>query len=128
MQLVAGQIRYSKNFIFYIQPKRFVKKREGSISNFYFLTVKVKLQSKRNIFIIFGEKELNKFKINVSRPKVSLVVSSGVDWFDVQTKIDFGGSPVSLEALLTTLKQKKNYIQLNDGSVGIPPKPNSLRK
>ncbi|MHB9012333.1 MAG: SNF2-related protein [Ignavibacteriaceae bacterium] len=77
--------------------------------------------ARENGFEIFGEKELNKFKINVSRPKVSLVVSSGVDWFDVQTKIEFGGSPVSLEALLTTLKQKKNYIQLNDGSVGILP-------
>ena len=72
-------------------------------------------------FEIFGEKNLNKFKINASKPKISLVVSSGVDWFDVQTKIDFGGSLVSYESLITTLKQKKNYIKLNDGSVGILP-------
>ncbi|MHB1686524.1 MAG: SNF2-related protein [Ignavibacteriaceae bacterium] len=77
--------------------------------------------AKENGFEIYGDKELSKFKVNASRPKVSLVVSSGVDWFDVETKIDFSGSYVNLETLLSALKQKKNYIELNDGSVGILP-------
>ncbi len=72
-------------------------------------------------FAIFGEADLKKFKVNSSKPKVAFAVSSGVDWFDLETNVNFDGIPVSFSALVNSIKQKKRYLELSDGSYGILP-------
>jgi len=72
-------------------------------------------------FEILGSADLSKFKVNASKPKISFVVSSGVDWFDLEAKVDFDGIGVALSELLASVRHKKQYIKLSDGSVGVLP-------
>jgi non-specific serine/threonine protein kinase len=72
-------------------------------------------------FEVFGETELKKYKLNTSKPNISLSVSSGIDWFDVTANIDFNGANLPFEELIELIKKKKRYVQLSDGSVGILP-------
>ncbi|MBU0474317.1 MAG: DEAD/DEAH box helicase family protein [Bacteroidetes bacterium] len=72
-------------------------------------------------FEIFGEEDLKKFKINISKPKVSFNVSSGIDWFDVTTEVEYNGTAVPFSELVAAIKEKKKYFKLSDGSSGIIP-------
>jgi superfamily II DNA or RNA helicase len=50
-----------------------------------------------------------------------LEVSSGVDWFDLGGKAEFGHSTVSLPKLLAAIRHGAETVRLDDGSVGIIP-------
>ena len=76
---------------------------------------------KEHGFEIFGESNLTKFKVNTSKPKVSFNVTSGIDWFDVTTEIDYDGTGVPFSELVSAIKEKKKYLKLSDGSSGILP-------
>lgn len=48
-------------------------------------------------------------------------ITSGVDWFDVESDIDFGETTASLPALLAAAKSGDGYVLLDDGSRGMLP-------
>lgn len=72
-------------------------------------------------FEILGQDKLNSFKVNTAYPKVSFKVTSGIDWFDLDTEIDFNGTSVTFSDLTAAIKSKKQYVKLSDGSTGILP-------
>ncbi len=51
----------------------------------------------------------------------SLSITSGIDWFDLEGSVDYGGATARLPALLQALKRKENYVQLDDGTYGLLP-------
>ncbi len=51
----------------------------------------------------------------------SFNVTSGTDWFDLDAQIDFDGESVSLPTLLAAVRQKQDYVELDDGSRGMLP-------
>jgi superfamily II DNA or RNA helicase len=53
--------------------------------------------------------------------RFSLSVRSGVDWFDVEGGVDFGGEVVSFPQLLSALRSGRGYVRLGQGSVGLLP-------
>jgi len=53
---------------------------------------------------------------------VSINVSSGVDWFDLEGTCDFGGVTASLPELLAALRRGEEYVTLDDGSRGLLPR------
>ena len=53
--------------------------------------------------------------------QMTISVTSGVDWFDLEAKCDFGGETVDLPKLLAALRQGERYVRLDDGSQGILP-------
>ncbi len=65
---------------------------------------------------IYGEKDIA--KVNRHRPTLSLNISSGIDWFDVQAIVMYGDQQVSLAEIRRALKRNERYIKLADGSVG----------
>ncbi len=67
-------------------------------------------------FEIFGEKDIA--KINRHKPVLSLNISSGIDWFDVQAVAHYGDQQVSLNEIRRALKRGERYIKLADGSIG----------
>ncbi len=67
-------------------------------------------------FEIFGEKDIA--KINRNKPRLSLNISSGIDWFDVQAVVHYGDQQVSLNEIRRALKRSERYIKLADGSIG----------
>jgi len=48
-------------------------------------------------------------------------VSSGVDWFDLETAIDFDGVSATMPQLLVALKRGDRFVTLDDGSQGMLP-------
>jgi len=51
----------------------------------------------------------------------SLRVSSGIDWFDVEGSLDFGGVAASLPDLLKAMRAGQSFVRLGDGSLGMLP-------
>ena len=52
---------------------------------------------------------------------ISIQVSSGIDWFEVNGEADFEGVNVRLPALLKALRKGENTIVLDDGTLGMLP-------
>ncbi|HLN86572.1 MAG TPA: SNF2-related protein, partial [Candidatus Limnocylindrales bacterium] len=50
-----------------------------------------------------------------------MVVSSGVDWFELDGGAEFGDTKVGLPRLLRAIKQGEQSVRLDDGSLGIIP-------
>jgi non-specific serine/threonine protein kinase len=74
-------------------------------------------------FEIYGEEKLKIGKINRNTPTLRVNITSGIDWFDLQTIIEYGDQQISLQAVRKALKRGENYIKLADGSIGqIPEK------
>jgi non-specific serine/threonine protein kinase len=73
-------------------------------------------------FEIYGEERLKSVRVNRSRPTISFSVSTGIDWFDLQTVVQFGDQTVPLKAFRRAMRANERYIKLADGSIGeIPP-------
>ena len=51
----------------------------------------------------------------------AISVSSGIDWFDVEAKIEFEGVGLELPALLEALQSRQSLVRLGDGSFGVVP-------
>ena len=60
-------------------------------------------------------------KLYKSAGALSLDVTSGVDWFEVRGKMDFGGEAVPLPRLLAAIKRGETMVTLGDGSLGVLP-------
>ena len=50
-----------------------------------------------------------------------LALSTGIDWFDLDGGIDYGGQSVSLPDLLSAARRGETMIELGDGSMGMLP-------
>jgi SNF2-related domain/Helicase conserved C-terminal domain/SWIM zinc finger len=53
--------------------------------------------------------------------RFNLSVTSGLDWFDLQAKVDFDDVSATLPALLRALRRGDNMILLGDGTFGMLP-------
>lgn len=69
-------------------------------------------------FEIYGEEKLRVGKINRAVPKISLGISSGIDWFDLDTQITYGDQKVSFGDMRRALIKNERFIKLADGSIG----------
>jgi superfamily II DNA or RNA helicase len=50
-----------------------------------------------------------------------LALATGIDWFDLDGGIDYGGQSVGLPDLLQAVREGQSMIELGDGSVGMLP-------
>ncbi len=118
---------------------RFVKKLESLHSNFIYLDGAATLALKgadvlkNNWFFLFVDsmKEMNvpvlgfdilrNFRFNTAKPATEVHISSGVDWFDAKVKVVFGEQHVTIEEIKRALANKQQFVQLNDGTLGILP-------
>jgi non-specific serine/threonine protein kinase len=69
-------------------------------------------------FEIYGEESLKSSRINRNKPTISLNISSGLDWFDIQATIHYGDQEVSLHDVRLALRKHERFIKLADGSIG----------
>ncbi len=53
--------------------------------------------------------------------RINIQVSSGIDWFELDGTVDFGGTVAHLPALLAALRRGDNAVPLGDGTFGILP-------
>ena len=73
-------------------------------------------------FEIYGDKDALG-KINKNSPSISLNITSGIDWFDLDVLVQYGDQEVMLRDIRKAVKKGRKYIKLADGSIGeIPDK------
>ena len=70
---------------------------------------------------IFGFDALKTFRFNTSKPSTKIYISSHTDWFDAKIDIHFGEQKVTVEDVKKALVNKQQFVQLNDGTLGILP-------
>lgn len=69
-------------------------------------------------FEIYGEDNLKLGRINRNTATLRVSITSGIDWFDLKTFVEFGDQQISFHDVRKALKRKENYIKLADGSIG----------
>jgi non-specific serine/threonine protein kinase len=69
-------------------------------------------------FEIYGEDNLKLGKINRATATLRVSITSGIDWFDIKTMVEFGDQQIAFHDVRKALKRGENYIKLADGSVG----------
>lgn len=69
-------------------------------------------------FEIYGEENLKAGRVNRATPTMRVHITSGIDWFDLKTFIEYGDQQVSMQDVRKALKRGENYIKLADGSIG----------
>jgi non-specific serine/threonine protein kinase len=69
-------------------------------------------------FEIYGEEHLKAGRINRARPTLRVHITSGIDWFDLKTIVEFGDQQISLHDLRKAMKRGDRYVKLADGSIG----------
>jgi non-specific serine/threonine protein kinase len=72
-------------------------------------------------FEIYGEESLKAGRINRATPTLRVHITSGIDWFDLKTVVEFGDQQISLHDLRKAMKRGERYVKLADGSIGQVP-------
>ena len=70
---------------------------------------------------VFGLKDLKNFKYSTHKANVSINISSGQDWFDVNINLSFGDENISLKDIKKAIIKQEKYVKLSDGTLGILP-------
>ena len=70
---------------------------------------------------VLGFNEIDTKRLNAHKGKVSVKVSSGLDWFNTDLEVRYGGQKASLRQLHKSLKNGSKYVTLDDGTLGMLP-------
>lgn len=70
---------------------------------------------------VFGFEALKNFRFNTAKPETKIFISSHTDWFDAKVEIRFGEQKVTVDEVKKALSQKQQFVQLDDGTLGILP-------
>ena len=97
---------------FYLHRKRFIE--EG-----WFLEAFEQWRSKG--IAILGFNQLKNNKLSPYKAEISIVVNSGMDWFETAVKVKFDKQTVALKHLHKSIRNKSKFVQLDDGTFGILP-------
>ncbi len=69
-------------------------------------------------FEIYGEDKLKLGRVNRHTPMLSLGLSSGIDWFELNAVVQYGDQQATLHDIRGALRKGQRYIKLADGSIG----------
>ncbi|MBU6158319.1 MAG: DEAD/DEAH box helicase [Bacteroidetes bacterium] len=107
------------SFVLIDQGKKLaIRGTEALKNNWFFLLMDALNEMKVRVE---GWDVLKRFRFNTEKPKTSLFISNGIDWFDAKLNVQFGNQEVPLADVKKAVLNKQNYIQLRDGSLGILP-------
>ncbi|GAC1706628.1 MAG: hypothetical protein NVS9B7_16480 [Flavisolibacter sp.] len=87
-------------------------------NNWFFLFVDAMNEQK---VAVYGFESLKNFRFNTAKPTTHIFISSHTDWFDAKVDIVFGDQKVSVAEVKKALANKQQFVELNDGTLGILP-------
>lgn len=70
---------------------------------------------------VLGFNELKNNRLNANKPKITVRVTSGINWFETDVEVKFGSQKVSVKNLHKSIRNKSRFVQLGDGTQGILP-------
>ncbi len=71
---------------------------------------------------VLGFNEIKNNRFNPNKIKVDIKVLSGINWFNAEVDVKFGKQKASLKKIHLAVKNKRNYVLLDDGTQGLIPK------
>ncbi len=93
--------------------------RNEFLESGWFLNAFEKLRSEN--IQIYGFAQLSKNRYNPNKAVVNTTLKSGIDWFDVHTKVKFGEQEARLEDLQKAILKRNSFVELGDGTHGVLP-------
>ncbi len=70
---------------------------------------------------IYGFNEISGNKLNSYKAKITVQVTSGINWFNAEIKARFGKKKASLKQIHKAIVNKSKFVTLDDGTQGILP-------
>jgi SNF2 family DNA or RNA helicase len=128
--VIHRNLEAEKEFIQKIESlhSAFIRPVEGNVlalkgsdvlrNNWFFLFVDA---VKEMNIPVFGFEALKNFRFNTAKPSTKIFISSNTDWFDAKIEIQFGEQKVTVEEVKKALGNKQQFVQLEDGTLGILP-------
>lgn len=68
-------------------------------------------------FEIIGREKLKKYKVRTGEPNITIDVTTKIDWFDLNIRIDIEGVEMPLKELRKSVRQNQKYVRLKDRSI-----------
>lgn len=68
-----------------------------------------------------GQENLKMANYSKHRAEAYSHISSGIDWFDVDMGISFGGEKIRTADWIKALRNKESFVKLKDGTIGMLP-------
>jgi non-specific serine/threonine protein kinase len=87
-------------------------------NNWFFLFVDAMKEAR---VPVYGFESIKNFRFNTAKPQTHIYISSHTDWFDAKVDILFGDQKVSIAEVKKAIANKQQFVQLNDGTLGILP-------
>jgi len=107
------------NFIYHEDNQSLALKGTDVLkNNWFFLFVDAMNEMK---IPVYGFEALKNFRFNTAKPQTKIFISSHTDWFDAKVDIVFGDQQVTVAEVKRALANKQQFVQLNDGTLGILP-------
>ena len=128
--VIHRNIEAEKEFVLKLESLHsgFIRPVEGNVlalkgadvlrNNWFFLFVDA---VKEMNIPVFGFEALKNFRFNTAKPSTKIFISSNTDWFDAKIEIQFGEQKVTVEEVKKALGNKQQFVQLEDGTLGILP-------
>ncbi len=128
--VIQRNLEVEKEFISKIESLHsgFIRPTEGNVlalkgadvlkNNWFFLFVDA---VKEMNIPVYGFEALKNFRFNTAKPSTKIFISSNTDWFDAKVEIHFGEQKVTVEEVKKALTNKQQFVQLEDGTLGILP-------
>jgi len=103
----------------------------GKSQHFFYLTIKeglkdewyfdfVQKAAEKEVELL-GKETLKHFNFNTAKPSLTVKAGSGIDWFDVEIEVNYGGLVVKLSDLKKAILANQRFISLSDGTLGVIP-------
>jgi len=118
-EFTALLLQQHADFSGQIHQQAFYLPKQQLLQDEWFLEAFDVWQSK-NITVL-GFNEINKNKLNTNKATVSVKINSGLDWFNTDLAVRYGGQKASLNQLHKSLKNGSKYVRLDDGTMGLLP-------
>jgi len=118
-EFTALLLQQHADFAGQIHQQAFYLPKQQLLQDEWFLEAFDVWQSK-NITVL-GFNEINKNKLNTNKATVSVKINSGLDWFNTDLAVRYGGQKASLNQLHKSLKNGSKYVRLDDGTMGLLP-------
>lgn len=119
IQFTAALLKQHPDFYEQLNNESFYLHKERFLDERWFLEA-IETWKQQHITIL-GFNELKNNHLNPHKGKVSISVSSGIDWFETSLEVAFGKQKVSLKHLHKSIRNKSKFVQLGDGTLGILP-------
>jgi SNF2 family DNA or RNA helicase len=120
LQFISTLSRQHPTFMEQLNQDHFYLHRKHFIDEQWFLDI-FEYWKAQGVAIL-GFNQLKGNNLNSNRAKITIEVISGLNWFDTNIDVRFADQKVSLKHLHKSLRNKSNFVQLGDGTIGILPK------